>query len=368
MEPNEQTANADTELPADASAPAPDATIDTAAPVADTQEPASDIDAFAKGVEEARQAEVAGKIDADGAPVLQTGEPAAAPPADPNAPVADAAKPDDKPVLAEPKPEDKPKDVEAEIKELGITNERTQKRFRELTERAAEVEPLRSKAQKAEEWEQTIQSTGTNPEQFGAALEYLRAVNSGSPEAMTQAYAIMQKELQWLGEKLGREAPGFDPLSRHADLQAKVESGDLTREVAAEIAQLRQRGALQQEHVQQQTAAQQAQFVHQQAIQQVGALGEQLRANDPQFQQKFAYLAPTVDLIQKTLPPQQWAAEIQAAYARLPAFVAPAPVAQPARPAASPIRPSGAPIMAAKPKNDIEAFGMGVEIARARGL
>jgi hypothetical protein len=372
MDPNDQITNTDTTPPADAAALAPDTTTEIAAPATDTPAPASDIDAFSKGVEEARQAEAAGKIDADGVPVLPTDEPAAAvaPAADATAPAADAANPDDKAAPAAAKPDEQAPqaDVEAEIKDLGITNERTQKRFRELSERAAEVEPLRTQAAKAVEWEQTVTSTGATPEQFGAALNYLRAVNSGSPEAMSQAYDVMQQELKWLGEKLGREAPGYDPLTAHADLAEKVKSGDLTREVAAEIVQHRQRNQLQEQHQTTQQQGLQAQQAEQQGLQQVAALGNQLRTSDPDFQRKFQFLAPTVALIQQTLPPQQWAAQIQAAYQQLPAL----PPVQPAAPARaaspSPMRPSGAPALAAKPKNAIEAFDFGVQEARARGM
>ncbi|MCW0413488.1 hypothetical protein NG831_06505 [Xanthomonas sacchari] len=326
-------------------------------------------DAFSQGVEEARKAEADGRLDPDGAPMLPNGQTAEANKPDPAA--VDAAKPD---AAAPPANEAKaqpeaapPADVEAEIKDLGIKNERAAQRFRELSERAAEVEPLRAQAARASEWEQTVTSTGATPEQFGSALNYLRAINSGNPQAMNNAYDVMQKELQWLGEKLGREAPGFDPLSVHADLAEKVKAGDITREAASEIVQHRQRLQLQQQHDTSQQQSWQAQQAEQMGLQQVAALGNQLRTADPDFQRKFQFLAPTVALIQQTLPPQQWAAQIQAAYQQLPALPpAQAPAARPSSP--SPIRPSGTPALAAKPKNAAEAFDFGVQEARARGM
>lgn len=367
MDPNEQNANPDTQQdPATSGADdganevvqdQPEATNDTAA------------DAFSQGVEEARKAEADGRIDADGAPMLPDGQTTEANKPDPA--VVESAKPD---AAAPPANEAKtpeaapPADVEAEIKDLGIKNERAAQRFRELSERAAEVEPLRAQAARASEWEQTVTSTGASPEQFGSALNYLRAINSGNPEAMNNAYDVMQKELQWLGEKLGREAPGFDPLSVHADLAEKVKAGDITREAAAEIVQHRQRLQLQQQHDTSQQQNWQAQQAEQMGLQQVAALGNQLRTADPDFQRKFQYLAPAVALIQQTLPPQQWAAQIQAAYQQLPALP-PVQAAAPARSASpSPIRPSGTPALAAKPKNAAEAFDFGVQEARARGM
>ncbi|MDC6625553.1 hypothetical protein OEZ82_26360, partial [Leclercia adecarboxylata] len=150
--------------------------------------------------------------------------------ADPSAPPAAPAAP------AQP---EAPKSVEDEIKDLGITNDQTQKRFRELSERASEADSLRERAGKVTDWEQTIQSTGTTPQQFGATLLYLTDINSGDPVRMNRAYETMEAELKFLGEKLGREAPGFDPLAAHPDLAEKVKTGDLDRAAAVELVQHR---------------------------------------------------------------------------------------------------------------------------------
>ncbi|WOB24755.1 MULTISPECIES: hypothetical protein [Xanthomonas] len=321
--------------------------------------PAADkLDAFSAGVEEARAQEA----DEPGA------DPAPAPAADTP---AEEPKPQDplstEPAKEAPKPEEQPKSVDDEIKDLGITNERTQKRFRELTERAAEVEPLRTKAAKADEWEQTITSTGATPQQFGNALNYLAAINSKDPDAMAQAYDSMSKELQWLGQRIGREAPGFDPISAHADLAEKVASGDLTREVAAEMAQHRQRGVLQQEQRANQQQSYQTQQAEQTGLAQVQALGSQLKATDPAFAQKLPYLMPTVEIIQSTLPPDQWAAAVHNAYMRLPAVAAPAPAAPVARSANNPTRANAGVSLAAKPTKE-NAFEFGVAEARSRGV
>lgn len=318
------------------------------APVVETPE-----DAFERGVKEATPAD-------EPAEPVETPEDAPKPEGEEGEPKPEQPKPE------ESKPEEQPKSVDEEIKELGITNERTQARFRELSERAAEADQYKGRAAKADEWEQTIQSTGTNPEQFGAALNYLRAVNSGSPEAMSQAYDIMEKELQWLGEKLGKAAPGFDPLSKHEDLKQKVASGDMTPEVAAELAQHRSRGQLATEHQQAQQTQSQQQAEWNSGMAQIQALGNQLRSADPQFQQKFAMIAPTLEIIQANLPPSQWATAIHNAYQKLPSVPAPAPA--PAKPATpSPIRANGASMMA-KPKTDLEAFDQGVSLAKARGM
>lgn len=359
---------------AQAAAPAPetDQTVQEQVEAPATEQ----LDAFSAGVEEARAAETAEAAPvvpppaddsaavtdpaAPAAPVEGEGDPAAASvaaAADPNAaPAAPAA--EAKPAAAQ--------SVDDEIKDLGITNERTQKRFRELSERASEAESLRGRAEKVTDWEKTIESTGTNPEQFGAALVYLADINSGDPVRMGRAYDTMQAELKFLGEKLGREAPGFDPLSAHPDLAEKVKSGDLERSAATELVQRRQREALQNEHQQNQHRASASQQAEQQGLQQVAMLGEQLRAADPQFQQKIAFLAPTLEIVQATLPPSEWAPALKRAYDRLPAVAAPAPAAPAARPN-NPARASAAPAVPATPKNPADAFSFGVAEAQAQG-
>lgn len=358
---------------AQAAAPAPQA--DQSVPEQVDAPATEQLDAFSAGVEEARAAETA-----EAAPVVPPpADDAAAAVTDPAAPAApvegegdpaaDAAAADPNAAPAAPAAEAKPaaaQSVDDEIKDLGITNERTQKRFRELSERASEAESLRERASKVDSWEEMVERTGTTPQQFGATMVYLTDINSGDPVRMARAYETMQAELQFLGQKLGREAPGFDPLSAHPDLAEKVASGDLTREVAAELVQSRQRGVLQTEHQQNQHRASQAEQAQQQALQEVAAIGQQLRAADPQFQQKFAFLAPTVEIIQATLPPAQWATAIQQAYQRMPAIAAPAPAAPAARPN-NPARASAAPAVPATPKNPADAFSYGVAEAQAQG-
>lgn len=334
---------------------------------------AEQLDAFSAGVEEARAAETAEAAPVvappadDGAPAAVEGEgegdtPAAAA-ADGDQPAA-AATPAAAPAAAPAQPE-APKSVDDEIKDLGITNERTQKRFRELSERASEAESLRDRAGKVTDWEQTIERTGTNPQQFGATLLYLTDINSGDPARMNRAYDTMQAELQFLGQKLGREAPGFDPLSAHPDLAEKVRSGDLERAAAVELVQHRQRGVLQTEHQQNQQRVSQAEQAQNQALGEVAVMGQQLRAIDPQFEQKIAFLAPTMEIVQATLPPAQWAAALKQAYDRLPTIPAAAPAVA-ARPN-NPARASAAPAVPATPKNPADAFSFGVAEAQAQG-
>lgn len=365
--------------PAEDNGEAAAAALAAADAASNDQPPAAEAaDAFTQGVEAARDVEEGEDIPPPPAPGT-TATPAVEG-GDPPAPDADG-KPDGegepgkdgKPAAADVPPGDQPDPVDAEMKDLGITNERTQRRFRELTERAAEVEQLRPMAERYQQWEETIRETKANPQQMGQALNYLAAVNSGDPNALNQAYEFMQQEMTWLAQKLGRAAPGYDPLTEYPDLAQQVQAGEVTRAAAEELARSRRAQALQQEsHARQLTEAQQVAQAHrleQQAMQQVAELGQQLRASDPAFEAKFRALQPTVAFIQRTLPPNQWAAAIQEAYRAIPAHVA-QPAPPPATPAAvapprNPARPSGANLAAAPTREN--AFDFGVQLAREQG-
>lgn len=338
------------------------------------------LDAFSQGVEKAREQEVreeggapaaaaeiqpAGGAEADAAGSETAGAAASAGGADGE----QSGEPDPAAAAAAAAAANQPDAIDAEIKDLGIANERTQKRFRELSERAAEVETLRPDAERGRQWEETIKSTGADPQQMGNALNYLAAINSGDPAAMGQAYDFMQQEMAWLAKQLGRPAPGYDPLAEHADLSKQVTDGDMTRAAAEELIRTRRAAELQQgsqqrqrQQAEQEASAEQA---HQQALQQVGALGQQLRAADPLFEAKFKSIQPMVAVIQSTLPPQQWAAAIQQAYLAAPAPVAATAPRQPSAAPNNPARATGVDLSKAPTKEN--AFDFGVAAAKAAG-
>lgn len=305
---------------------------------APTSEPESDIEAFGKGVEEASEP-----------------EPAPEPEPEPEAEVAPADEP------AEPAPEADP--VADEIASLGLKEKATE-RFKELTgkvkELSTEIEPLREAAQRAEQWEQMVTSTGATPEQYSSALGYLQAINSGDPAKMGKAFDAMLSEVQWLGKTLGREVGGLvDPLQDHADLTAAVDAGDITRKHALEVAQARitqARTTEQASKTEQQTAAQQAEA---QAVSAVNALDQKLRA-DPAYAAKMQAMqqAGAFQWIRDNLPPEKWPAAIEREWQRTAVAAAPSP-----KPAIGhvPLRPvRQAQGMAAAPKSDLEAFELGV--------
>lgn len=249
-----------------------------------------------------------------------------------------------------------PKDAKAETRE----------RFDTLKTKYDEVHRERDtvtrerddyKAQ-AEQWVNTVQSTGASPEQFGSALQYLQAVNSGTPEGLQAAYDIMSKELEALGKMLGREVPGVhDPLADHPDLQQRVEDRLIDRSDALEIAQARQSVKLREQTAAQRTQADTLDRAAQDGLRAVQALGAELRAADPAgFEARTAALKPTIDRVIAKLPPDEWESAIRDLYATVPAAPKPAPAPAPAPAVTTTLRPTSAPAGGGLSKTPGSAF------------
>lgn len=344
--------------------------------VVDTEQAA--LDAFDKGLATLSDpdapktaADVVAKAGDDGQPPAAASAPVPTPAAAP----APAATP-------EP-------DAEADqaVKELGLKG-RAEERFRELTSQVKELTPLREvltkhqitdparieqvieTAARAQEWEDTVLASTATPEQFGSALNVIKAMNSGDPKVMTVAFDVMLQQVAELGKQLGREVPGLvDPLQAHPDLQQEVSDGDLTRTRALEIAAQRATAAATNARDTARSNQTQHEAAVNQALTDVKALNDQLKAGDPDFGRKLALLQPTLDVIRETVHPSQWRDKIEQAYRKLPALPpaapAPAPAAAPvARVPVThmPVRPTGGNLaMRQKPKSDMEAFEMGLK-------
>lgn len=245
-------------------------------------------------------------------------------------------------------------------------SENSKQRFETLARRARESDDWKARA---EQWQQTVESTGASPEQFGQVLTYTRMVNSGDPSQLRQALAVLDEERAALARAIGEEVPGVDLLAGHADLIEKVENGDIDRATALEVARSRAVVA----SAQQQNASREqeriAQERHGSAVEGLNTLGAQLAAQDPHYAAKVEQMRSIMPVIAK-LPPEQWKSEFMAVYNSLPATpvaAAPAPPASMQRMPASPqpLRATGggAPSMqqqAASAQEAIEqALGLG---------
>ncbi|MGH3800058.1 MAG: hypothetical protein ACRDTD_08005, partial [Pseudonocardiaceae bacterium] len=302
-------------------------------------------------------------------------------------PAADGATPpvDGAPAAPEPDAE-----TEKEITDLKLS-ERSAERFRTLAGQVKELAPIRDalkaagiedmgrlpdlvqRASVGEDMVKMVTETGTTPEQYGMALDYLGLISkaqSGHMPSAQQAYDVMSKELAVLAQMLGKEVPGVhDPLAAHADLLAEVQAGDLPRARALEIASTRAQGqyssAAQRQQQEQEQAAQQAE---QAGIKWLQQFDVKARAQDPAYAAKRPALDAAVAQIRSTMHPSQWPEATALAYANIaapaPVAAAPATQAAPAQPRPGPMRPSGPrPTMAPAFDNPLDALNFGIDQA-----
>lgn len=248
----------------------------------------------------------------------------------------DAGEGEAEPAEDEAEKEAKPSDEFGELPEN--TPKRTQERFQSLKGKYDELDSQLKVAQEQnEEWAGHLQRVGANGEQLGLVFEYLGAVNSNTPEGLEKAYQFMQNELAVLGRALGKEAPGFDPMAEHADLQQEYERGEITKERAAEIIQARQAANLQQQNQSMQTQQQEAEAKKRAGLDGLSKLHVELAA-DAQWEMKKELLTPLVKGIVSTADPSQWADLVREAYQKIPDMAPPKPKLAPAP---NPVRPTG---------------------------
>ncbi|MBH1672039.1 hypothetical protein I5U90_03145 [Stenotrophomonas maltophilia] len=297
-------------------------------------------------------------------------DPNAAPPADgqpPAQPQEGAPPADDQPAAAtegEPQPD---ADTEAEITALGL-KEKSAERFRGMAAEIKELAPLREamkaagiedvaklpdvvkRAEAGDFLFEEISKTGTSPEQYGMALDYLGLIGKaqqGDMVAAEKAYTTMAGELAALAKLLGKEVPGvYDPLANHQDLRAEVEAGDLPRARAVEIAGQRDRAAYTGNVERQRTESQQAaEQAEQRGIQWLQQFDAEMAQEDPSYAAKRPQLNEAVRQIREQYHPSEWATRTALAYARIQAPAAAAPAvaapAAPVQPRPGPVRPSG---------------------------
>lgn len=280
-------------------------------------------------------------------------------------PGGEGEKPAD-PVAEKPAEPAQASEADKEIADLGIKSERSKARFKELYERASKTSELESRLAEQEKVWETMESMQITPDQFSQAIGVIGFINSQDPAKLEMAYEVLSKEIELLGRKLGKAAPGYDPVQDDPDLASKVKRGELDPQDARELAELRRKNALVAERSQA-SLAQQAQAVEAEACRQsLNQLEVQLRQTDPQYDAKVKVLMPLLQTQMASVPFADRPATFLRAYQslQLPATVAPSappPVVRP-DPAntARPKSGAGGPV----PTSTLEAVEMAIRGSR----
>lgn len=224
---------------------------------------------------------------------------------------------DGKPLVDDKGAAKKPDHVNDPIpKEL---SERTQERMQSLVSMVKEKDEIIS--QQHQLFAQ-IESTGATPQEFGAMVGYMAWVHSNDPKQLTQARDLLMSELRGVSLKLGEAAPGIDFLSDYPDLKTMVDNGQITTDVAQELAIKRTREKTERDASVAKSSAtaatQAAETAQNDAIKELNALGAQLMQDDPDYARKHDILKPIISSF-GILPPKQWKAAFMRAYNAIPA-------------------------------------------------
>ena len=163
-----------------------------------------------------------------------------------------------------------------------------------------------------------LQAANVSPEQYGETLSWLSLFNSGDPVQQEKALELVEGVADRLATMLGKERKVGDLLQGHADLLTAVQSKQITKEYAMEIARTRNQQGFQRQlatnaTTQQQQAAARTQELNT-ARSDLHTLEETLRQTDPNYERKKAILVPVLKPIMKALPPSQWKAKFLEAY------------------------------------------------------
>lgn len=236
------------------------------------------------------------------------------------------------------KPEAKP-EADGAAKPAEAKPEELDKKTDNIRELRTHYETVKAEKEQAENTlnaiRETVQEAGVNAQEFRGLLDYARAVKTGNLDSALQ---ILDTQRAALAKALGRELPGIDLLASHPDIAAQVQSLELPRNRALELAHAREQQAQQQAWMQEQQAqqaqAQQSQAQQSAAIQQIADLGENWAKTDPDYLEKEKVLLKYLPQIRSNFPADMWPRQIQMLYQTLSD-------ARPATPSPSALRAGG---------------------------
>jgi hypothetical protein len=205
---------------------------------------------------------------------------------------------------------------------LAGQSERSQERYRQLAERARTAEEEASAVRhQGQELYRIMNESGVTTNDLTSYFEYHKSLrNGGDPspywERMEQAHS------QFTGDKVGNA----DPLNNHPDLKAQVDEFEVTEAVARETAALRdysmrmqqveeQQAEMQAHYGQQQHAQMEAATYAQSASVELDRWSAEMKAKDPQFEEKEALILERAQEQFPNIHPAHWPQFVAEEYA-----------------------------------------------------
>lgn len=279
-------------------------------------------------------------------------------------------------------------DDDAAVKDLGLKG-KAEERFRSMSntirEQSRTLEEVGGKdglarlqrdAADQRAWDEQMANIAATPEQFGQAMGYIAAVNSGDVTALTKAREFLAGELAWLDGQLGITPAGKDPLEGHPDLQEKVRTGAMDKADAEAWANDRNtRNA--RTKLEERTRTQAEELEAQRAelntgVNELKTLGATLKAKDGAevFEAKMAMITPALTLMQSRSKPSEWAGLARELYDKAVYRAKTVDTPKPPRVGIQPNRQTvaaSAGQVVRQPTDAMDAFDLGVTEARERG-
>lgn len=244
---------------------------------------------------------------------------------------ADEEEPDDKqtePVAKDVEPEKT--DPYAEPDWLKKSGKQTQDRFHELVRWNKEKDDqLQRLTSDARGFVEMVRETGANQEQFLEVLDTAQLIYHPEKANPQEAVRRLYNAAKMVAESAGIPLPGYDPLEAHKDLAEKVQSLDLDRETAEELARIRNRESVtkraQEERDRVQQQQQQSAQVTKRAIDSLTKFLTDKQASDVDFPAKADGLMKAAQYARQNLPPNQWPSYMAQQYELIGSYAKTAP-------------------------------------------
>lgn len=221
------------------------------------------------------------------------------------------------PKTGKPKPPDHINDpIPAELKG------KTRERIEGLVTAAKTLTQERDTARKTvKEFDDAIKATGADPDTFARHMDLLGAMLSDDPQDQRAAMRALRAAADKLAADIGETPTGKDPLEGHQDLIDKVEDGDITKDLAIELAEARNRKKAEETRTTRRTETDEATREHNEAVDaaraELNTYGAQLAKDDKLFATKAKILLPAVQAMAASTHPSKWLAAYKKMYENL---------------------------------------------------
>lgn len=263
---------------------------------------------------------------------------------------------------AEEKQAFKGKDAETKIRTLSTERRNLRKEVATLKEQAAQIEPLRQRAQQFDEFAGWVRTTGLTQDEVTQGLQ-ISALMKADPFKALEMVTPIYQELQ---RRAGAVLPD--------DLATAVDSGEVTESHAQELARLRrqtqhlsERTEQVQRHSQEQAQQAETQRVQMEVKNAVNAAEAEIMRGDVDYPKKKAWITEQVKSlwVDEGIPTNAQAAVEQ--YRKAVNMVNErVKLMTPRQRSSTPITETGASTNVAKPANSLEAMRLQLERAGRR--